>query len=89
MSVARGGGVERYAEAASFLNAAEAGAGTAAAIGSLVDRLREWAKPLPRLREYGYTREDLPGVAAASGNKNQPYAFEAAEIEEMLLRVFE
>ncbi len=83
MSVARGGGVEKYASAARILT----GGTGADATDRMIELLREWAGSLPRLSAFGFDRDAVRSVASVAGNKNQPYAFSMEEIAEMMERV--
>ncbi len=49
-------------------------------ISNIVDSLQ-----IPRLSEFGVTKNDIPGIAAKSGNKNNPVKFQPEELENMLL----
>lgn len=57
-----------------------------AGVALLNARLAEFARvaALPPLDSYGITEADLDGIVAASGNKNSPYEFSAAERRELL-----
>jgi alcohol dehydrogenase class IV len=49
-------------------------------ISNIVDSLQ-----IPRLSEFGVTKNDIPGIAAKSGNKNNPVKFQPEELENILL----
>lgn len=66
----------KYGEAARALGLASAEA--------MVDQLYAWAEPLPRLAEFGFTREDLSRIAGESGLKNHPVEVEERESIGML-----
>jgi len=74
------GGPGKYAVAADVL-------GTE--VSRLVDLLREWAAPIPRLSEFGLTGDDLPVIAAKCSNKNQPTQFTVDQITAMLRAVLD
>ena len=51
---------------------------------ALVDLVADWAAPLGRLGDYGFTREDLREVVAGTGLKNYPVAIDPEELNEIL-----
>lgn len=67
--------LERYAEAAVLLGASDEGSGVEhlrSAIAALVGWLEGHAAPLGCLADFGFRSPELPGLAEATGNKNNP-----------------
>jgi alcohol dehydrogenase class IV len=73
----------RYALVAAAMGIAEVDH-PAGAVETLVETLRSWAEPLPRLGTYGFTPEEIAGIAAASGIKNHPVPLSTDDIVAIL-----
>ena len=58
----------------------------AAGAAALVTLLGEWRDrfAVPRLGAFGFTQEDLPGLASTSGSKSSPVDFSADDIRRLL-----
>ncbi|MFP4209956.1 MAG: iron-containing alcohol dehydrogenase [Alkalispirochaeta sp.] len=56
----------------------------AGAVEQLVETLRIWADPLPRLGAYGFTPDELLRIARESGVKNHPVSLSAEDIHAIL-----
>ena len=76
----RDGTMERYAFAARALGLGE----DATALPDVFDR---WAQPLGRLRDYGFDRDDLPDLVAATGLKNHPVELDKSALRDILEEV--
>jgi alcohol dehydrogenase class IV len=64
----------RYAESAVLLGAASESQSTSEACGALIDRLDQWTDvfSMPRLSACGITKQDIPAIVRATGQKNNP-----------------
>lgn len=51
---------------------------------ALLQAANEWAKPLKRLGDYGFTTDDLPGLVSSAGLKNHPIKLDSAALTDVL-----
>jgi alcohol dehydrogenase class IV len=75
---------DRYAEVAGAMGLARSDASTADAVEDLIETIDNWAQPLPRLGEFGFTAAELQELAAESGVKNHPVPLETVDIVAIL-----
>jgi len=73
----------RYALVAAALGISEVDH-PAGAVENLVETLRTWAAPLPRLASYGFTDEEIARIAGESGIKNHPVPLSSEDIHAIL-----